>query len=419
MVVLQANKFFWLKGGAERYFFSVSDELESRGHPVAHFAMEHPENRPSPYSKYFVRHRDYDSPAGALRTLSQAASFIRSREAARRVTELVRDHRPDVAHLHNTYHQLTPSIIEALDEAGVPVVMTLHDYKLNCPNYCHFARGEYCYRCQGGRYYNAARVRCSGGSFARSALLSVEAYWQRRTGVYGRVRRFIAPSRFMRDHTAAAAADIGIDPARVVYLPSLCPSPETGSGLSEAEQAVLDGLPATFVLYFGRLSVEKGLDSLLDAAERLPEVPFVLCGDGPQREALEAAVSGRALENTQFTGYANKPLLERIVERARVAVLPAIWPENAPFTVIEAAAAGVPLVVSDMGGLPEMAEIVSGVVFRRGDGADMAQKIKALWNDPAGAAARGQAGRQAAVEYFDTDRHMEALLEIYDEVRRG
>jgi glycosyltransferase involved in cell wall biosynthesis len=419
MVVLQVNKFFWLKGGSERYFFSVSDELESRGHAVAHFAMEHPGNRLSPYSKYFVRRRDYDSPAGPLRTLAQAASFIRSKEAAQKITELVRDHRPDVAHLHNTYHQLTPSIIEALAAAGVPVVMTLHDYKLNCPNYCHFARGEYCYRCQGGRYYNAARVRCSGDSFARSALLSVEAYWQKRTGVYGRVRRFIAPSRFMRDHTAAAAADIGIDPARVVYLPSFCPPSQAGSGLDKDEQAVLDRLPETFVLYFGRLSVEKGLDSLLDAAQRLPDVPFVLCGDGPHREALEVDIKGRGLKNVEFTGYANKPLLERIVARSRLTVLPAIWPENAPFTVIEAAAAGVPQVVSDMGGLPEMADIVSGVVFRRGDGADMAAKIKELWDDPAGAAARGQAGRLAAVEYFDTDRHMDALLRIYDEVRRG
>ena len=100
-------------------------------------------------------------------------------------------------------------------------------------------------------------------------------------------------------------------------------------------------------------------------------------------------------------------------------VLPAIWPENAPFTVIESAAAGVPPVVSDMGGLPEMAGIVSGVVFRHGDGADLADKIKDLWEDPAEAAARGQAGRLAAVDYFDTNRHMESLLEIYDEVRRG
>jgi glycosyltransferase involved in cell wall biosynthesis len=417
MIVLQINKFFWLKGGAERYFFSVSEGLESLGHRVLHFSMEHPANRPSPYAKYFVSRKDYESPAGVVRTMRQAASFIRSREAASRIRRLIRDHRPDVAHLHNTYHQLTPSIIAALDGAGVPMVLTLHDYKLVCPNHNHFAGGAYCYRCRGGRYYQAAAARCSEGSFARSALLSVEAYWQRWTGVYARVGRFIAPSRFMRDRIAAAAGEVGIDAGRVVYLPNFSPPAEGQTDLSDAERSVYDGLPPSYVLYFGRLGVEKGLGTLLDAAAALPAVPFVVCGDGPERGALEQAAGERALDNVTFIGYANKPLLERVVERATVSVLPALSPENAPFTVIEAAAAGVPQVVSDMGGLPEMAEIVNGSVFKHGDAADLAAKIERLWSDPAGAKARAASGCSAAMEHFDRDRHIRSLLEIYDEVQ--
>jgi glycosyltransferase involved in cell wall biosynthesis len=417
MVVLQINKFFWLKGGAERYFFSVSEELESRGHRVVHFSMEHPSNRPSPYADYFVSRRDYESAAGLTRTISQAGSFIRSREAARNIRRLVAEHRPDVAHLHNTYHQLTPSIIDALDQAGVPVVMTLHDYKLVCPNYSHFAHGHYCYRCRGARYHQAALTKCSGGSFARSTLLSVEAYWQRSSGVYGKVRRYIAPSRFMRDHVAAAAGEVGIDPARIVHLPNFCPAAEAGDGLSDDDRAVLDSLPGSFVLYFGRLGEEKGLDSLLDSAERLDGVPFVLCGEGPHRAHLERVARERGLSNVYFVGYADQPLLERLVARAAVSVLPAIWPENAPFTVIESAAAGVPQVVSDMGGLPEMAEVVSGLVFRHGDGAELAARIEELWSDPDGARERAEAGRRAALDYFDRGRHLDSLLRVYDEVR--
>ncbi|MGD8414925.1 MAG: glycosyltransferase [Candidatus Latescibacterota bacterium] len=417
MVVLQINKFFWLKGGAERYFFSVSEALESRGHRVVHFSMKHPSNRPSPCADYFVSRRDYETPAGLAQTLSHAGSFIRSREAARNIRRLIADHRPDVAHLHNTYHQLTPSIIDALHEAGIPVVMTLHDYKLVCPNYSHFARGHYCYRCRGARYYQAALTRCSGGSFARSALLSAEAYWQRFSGVYGKVSRYIAPSRFMRERVAAAAREVGIDPGRIVHLPNFCPAAEDGAGLSAGDRAVLDNLPGSFVLYFGRLGEEKGLDTLLDAAERLDGVPFVLCGDGPHRASLERSANDRGLANVRFTGYANQPLLDRLVARAAVSVLPAIWPENAPFTVIEAAAAGVPQVVSDMGGLPEMAEVVSGRVFRHGDGSELAARIEELWSDPEDARQRAEAGRRAALDYFDRGRHVDALLRIYDEVR--
>jgi glycosyltransferase involved in cell wall biosynthesis len=418
MVVLQINKFFWPKGGAERYFFMVSEELERRGHQVVHFSMDHPENLPSPYAKYFVSRVDYDSPGGALQTLKQASSFIRSGEAARKIRALVRDHKPDVAHLHNIYHQLTPSIIAALRESGVPAVMTLHDYKLICPNYDHFAGGEYCYRCRGAKYFHAVFSQC-GGSFARSALLSVEAYWQQISGVYGRVSRFIAPSRFMRDRVAAEARATGVDAERVVFLPSFCPPEEAGEEPTADEAAVLDGLPDGYVLYFGRVSVEKGLDTLVDAAEGLPGVPFVVCGDGPRRAALEADASARSLGNVHFTGYVNKPLLERIVGRARAVVLPAIWPENAPFTVIEAAAAGVPLIVSDMGGLPEMADVVSGLVFRHGDCAELAARIDELWSDPAAAGERGAAGRKAAAEYYDRGRHMEALEKIYEEVTGG
>jgi glycosyltransferase involved in cell wall biosynthesis len=415
MKVLQINKFFWLKGGAERYFFMLSEALEARGHEVLHFSMRHPENIPSPQAEYFVSRREYGDSGGPLSIARNGFSFIRSTEAANNISRLIRDHKPDVAHLHNIYHQLTPSIIERLAGAGVPVVMTLHDYKLLCPNYCHFAGGRYCYRCRGGRYYQAPMTRCSGGAFSRSLLLAIEAYWQRLTGVYNRVDRYIAPSRFMRDRVAESARSLGIAPEKVIYMPSFCPASEAGDAAdSGAEQSVTDGLPPRYVLYFGRLSEEKGLDTLMDAAVSNPGVPVVMCGDGPRRAALEE----RALENVFFTGYVNKPVLDRILQRAAAVVLPAVWPENAPFTVIEAAVAGVPLILSDMGGLPEMAEIVSGEVFPNGDADALASAIVRLWDDPEGARETGLAGRAAAMEYFSRQKHMEALEDVYEQVTR-
>jgi len=350
---------------------------------------------------------------GLARSLAEGFNFIRSREAAGKIRELITKYEPQVAHIHNIYHQITPSVIPVLDAAGIPIVMTVHDYKLVCPNYSLFAGGKYCYRCKGGRFYNAVLTNCSG-SLSRGLLLAAEAYRQKTSGVYGSVRRFIAPSRYMRHKILAA----GFDKKRVVYLPGFMPPHGSGERgeLSAEEQRILENIPESYVLYFGRLSPEKGVLTLIDAAQKLPGARFVICGDGPEAGPLSDEVERRALGNVYFTGYADKPLLEQIIARARVTVLPTLSPENAPFTVLESAAAGVPLIVSDMGGLPEMADVLGGVVFGHGDSLDLAAKIEELWADPAAAKRMGEAGKKAAQEYFDKERHVEAIERIYGEV---
>jgi len=413
MVVLQINKFFYEKGGAERYLFLLSDALRDRGHEVIHFSMRHPENRPCPYESYFVSRKDYETPGGIVQAMRHGTSFVRSREAALNIRRLIRDHRPDVAHLHNIYHQITPSIIPELTAAGVPVVMTLHDYKLICPNYGLFAHDHYCYRCRGGRFYQAALTRCDGGALGRSLLLAVEAHWQRWTKAYDSVRRFIAPSRYL--HRMFVEAGFGAE--RLVYLPGFVPQRDLAAPEPQRGTPMIDGLPESYVLYFGRLSAEKGIETLLDTVALCPNIPLVICGGGPLEKALREKAESMRLDNVHFTGYLDKPVLDQVVANARVVVLPSASPENAPFTVLEAAAAGVPAIVSDMGGLPEMAEILGGWVFRSGDATALAGLIGDAWSDPAQARDRGRAARVALAEHFDRDRHVTALERIYQEAR--
>ena len=161
MRVLQINKFFFEKGGTERYYFALSKALEDRGHQVVHFSMRHPDNAPSPDADYFVRQQDFGRDYPALERVPRGLAFIRSREAASNIGRLIERSRPDVAHLHSIYHHITPSIIPVLQSAGVPVVMTLHDYKLICPNYSLFDGSSYCFRCKGGKFYRAPLARCS------------------------------------------------------------------------------------------------------------------------------------------------------------------------------------------------------------------------------------------------------------------
>jgi glycosyltransferase involved in cell wall biosynthesis len=415
MHVLQVNKFFYEKGGTERYFFSVSHALEKRGHAVTHFSMVHPGNRESPFAPFFVSQKSYSGHGATLGDVRAGLSFIRSGEAAACLRRLIERSKPDVAHLHNIYHQITPSIIPVLKQAGVPVVMTLHDYKLICPNYSLFDGKMYCYRCKGRRFYRAARTRCHERSFAKSLLLSIEAYWQKRTRVYDGVRVFLAPSRYIRD----AFIGEGFSAQRVVYLPPFVPDDDSAAGvLSEHDAALVDALPKRYIAYFGRLSAEKGLLTLVDAVGRVMRAPLVICGDGPLRKALEErAKETRA--RVHFTGHLERRVLRAVVERATAVVLPSESPENAPYTVLEAMAMGVPVIVSSMGGLPELAGRGGGVVFTAGDAAELAAKIYEFWETPTLASEIGQCGRRVAAEQLTEERHIESLVSIYQKAIEG
>jgi glycosyltransferase involved in cell wall biosynthesis len=411
MRVLQINKFFFEKGGTERYYFALSRALETRGHKVIHFSMRHPHNAPSSDADLFVRNRDFGRDYSALERVPRGLAFIRSREAASKLHRLVVESQPDIAHLHNIYHHITPSIIPVLEKAGIPVVMTLHDYKLICPNYSLFDGASYCFRCEGGRFYRAPLARCSGGSFLRSALLAVEAYWQRATRVYDSVRFFLAPSRYVRAKYVAE----GFDEKRVLYLPAFVESP------GESRTGSPQDLPDRYVLYLGRLSREKGLATLLGAMERLEDVPLVVCGDGPLSQELKRRTANGP--PVRFLGHVDRRSVRDAISGASAVVQPSESPENAPFSVLEAMALGTPVIVSDMGGLPELAEKAAGKVFKAGDAAALAECIRAVWQDGAGAAVMAEQGRRAIASDFSLATHMDRLQEIYERAvsrpRRG
>ncbi|MFH0777216.1 MAG: glycosyltransferase, partial [Candidatus Eisenbacteria bacterium] len=197
MRILQVNKFFFLKGGAERYFFALSELLDSRGHEIVSFSMKDPRNLPSRYSENFVSHVTLDGSgpiAGRLRT---AGRIIYSFEARRKLRELISRTRPDVAHLHNIAHQISPSIIGLLKSSGVPVVQTLQDYKLACPAYLMMVRGKACDKCVPGRFYNVIANRCVQESVQASLVSCAEAYLHRLLHTFAGVDAFLCSSRFM------------------------------------------------------------------------------------------------------------------------------------------------------------------------------------------------------------------------------
>jgi glycosyltransferase involved in cell wall biosynthesis len=403
--VLTVNKFYYHRGGAETVMFDEMRMLRDHGHDTVPFAMRHASNYSTPYSRYFVSNIELREASGGIGGRAAAAGRILwSREASSKVTELVRNSSPDIAHAHNVYHQLSPSILRALSRAGVPVVMTLHDYKLVCPAYTLYANDAICERCSGGKFYNAVLQGCVKGSRGKSALCAVEGYAHRVTGAYARnVKLYVAPSRFL----ASKVVELGLDPRRIVHVPN---SVET----RDVPVASSDG---GYVLFTGRLERVKGVRTLLEAFRGIAGargVQLRIAGDGEDRAWLEDYCREHALNDVHFLGHLAHERVAEEIDGAAFVVVPSEWYENAPLSVLEAAARGKAVVVSGLGGLPELViPGETGVVFEAGNASALREAIEQLLADPAATREMGRKGRAFMEETFSPERHYEQLMGVY------
>jgi len=315
------------------------------------------------------------------------------------------DFRPDVVHLHNIYHQLSPSILRPLARRGVPAVMTLHDYKLACPTYRFLDHGKICEACLGGRFHHAVLRRCNRGSLASSAVSALELSLHTVTGAYRPVQLFICPSRFIAGRMSAA----GVFVERLRHLPHFIDC----GGISVRAGA------GAGVAYAGRLAQEKGVDVLIEAVALLEGVTLEVAGDGPEREALESLARRLAPERVRFHGALSKKATHDLLRGAALVAVPSRWYENQPMIVLEAFACGVPVVASQLGGLPELIEPgVDGALVPANDPLALAGALRDVLGDPGRAVSMGAAARAKVEERFQTATHLARLDELYSEATR-
>lgn len=402
--VLLINKFYHdvgPAGGVGRYLVQEEEDLRARGWEVVPFAMADADARPSPWDRFFVRPHDY---ARVRFSPSSAASLIWNREAARNLDALLREVRPDVVHMHNVYHHLSPSILPVLRRHRLPVVMTLHDLRLLCPAIHMLRDGQPCERCRGGRLWHAVLGGCVKGSRAASLLAAVETWHQRSRGFYlDAVDRFLCPSAFYAERFAAW----GYPEEDLVPLPNFVDT----ARFQPVEDAAQDEY-----LYFGRLSAEKGLATLLRAHDAwcrtradagLPPPPALkIAGSGPAEPGLRALAAELGLDDVFLGALAPDDLAARL-PHAAFTVLPSEWYENGPLSLLESLACGVPVVGADIAGIPEsLDDGVDGVLFRSGDAAALAEALERAAT--LGPAAR-LAARERAVRHHERGRHMDSL----------
>ncbi|RBY82907.1 glycosyl transferase family 1 [Geodermatophilus sp. TF02-6] len=399
-VLLVGNHWTQAPGGAETVLVLTADLLRAAGHEVVPFAVAEERTLPTP-----VRDRlPAAAGAGARTRFGEAWAGTWSPRAYRALAGVVDRVRPDVAHVHHVFERLTVSVLDALRRGGVPTVMTLHDYKPVCPNFRLFTDGAPCTRCLSGRYANVVRHRCLEGSRWRSVAAAADAYASRARGVWSRVDRFVAPSAFLRDRVV----DGGLPADRIDVLPN----PVVAGAAPRAAAA-----EPPSVLYASRLVAEKGVHTLLDAAARLPAgVRVRLAGSGRLEAAVRARVAAEGLP-VDVLGPLPPARVVSELRAAAVAVLPALWWENCPMAVLEAAAHGVPVVASAVGGIPELVDDGrTGLLVPPGDADTLAGALTRLVRDPGAATRMGRAGWARVRARHDPAGHVAALLEVYRRV---
>jgi glycosyltransferase involved in cell wall biosynthesis len=403
MRILVANKFWYRRGGLERVMFDEIALLASAGHEVAHFSMAHPENDSSRWSEFFVPYLEMGQ-SGSLTSaekLLAAGRMFHNGEAARRFERLIHVFAPDIIHVHGIHRQISPSILGVARRHMVPVVQTVHDYHHVCPADLLLYRGqEVCNprRCGKIWYGPAMAGRCVHDSLAASALSAAETSWSRATGVYERgIARFISPSRFMAERMRDGGWSLPVD---IVPNPAALGPQREGQGAGFA--------------FVGRLVREKGAEVAL-AAAREADVKLTIAGEGPLLEGLRSE-----FPESTFLGRIDGSRVERLMKEVRAVLVPSLVYENASMSVLEAMGAGVPVIASALGGLPELIrDGVEGLLVPPGEIRELAFAMRKLADDDEIAARLGQAAQRRASTVYSPEDHLRGILASYGAALRS
>lgn len=395
MKVLLINNIFYRKGGSEAVYFNTAELLKKHGHEVVFFSFKREENIACEQSEYFPE-------LGGK--VNQLKSYFWNAEAARLLEKLIIAEKPDVAHVHLFWGLMSPSIFGVLKKHNVPLVHTVHDYRMVCPAYTFKNNaGEICEKCGGGKFMNCLKGRCAKGSLLQSALMTAEMYLRNaKHHPVDNIAGFVFVSNFAKEKHLQY--DKKFEKANNIVLYNY-----TTPMLERTEKK------GDYYLFYGRLSYEKGIPTLLEAFSKHPEMKLKVVGTGPIEAELKAKYS---LPNIEFVGYKSGKELFSLVRDTKFVCVPSEWYENNPMTIVEAYSLGTPVIGSRMGGIPEIIKDgKTGYTFESGNLSDLEQQIaKANALSAEEYAAMADAAYKFYQQNFSEEHHYEELMKFYEGV---
>ncbi len=343
MKVLLIDVYNFNKGGAETVCFNTGKMLEEHGHEVVYFTLKWADNNPSPYSKYFPESKE--TRRGPLKQVKNMINYFYHFEAARKIEQLIGDEKPDIAHIHLMWGQITPSIFPVLKKYNIPILFTVHDYRIVCPAYTfRNGKGQICEECKGKHFYKCFTNTCCKGSKLMSAVMAAEQYFR---------NRYFNPAKYIDGfiYVSNFAKEI-----QERYMPAVKAKKNItlyNFSTSIAEHAK-EMSKDKYFLFFGRLSYEKGAKTLLEAFKDIKQCNLKVVGTGPKEDELKEYAKSNGMHNVEFLGYKRGKELADLVSNAYFVVVPSEWYENNPMTIIEAYSVGTPVIGAKIGGIPEI-----------------------------------------------------------------
>jgi len=384
MRVLQVHNQYRFFGGEDAVVENTAKLMERRGVQISS-----------------VIRSSCDVGSGLWSRVSASLSSVHSRSSYLSMENILRELEPSVVHIHNLYPLLSPSVLLACSRASVPVVMTLHNFRLICPIGIFFRQGKVCEACVGGREYSCVLNNCRN-SLAESTAYAVRTVVARRFRQFVKgVNAFVAPAQFL----VRKYVDAGFDEQKFTVIPNFTPLPTREANPHSGK----------FAAFIGRFSPEKGVDILADAISRIPEMVLSLAGDW---SAMPETV-GRLPRNASLMGNLGGAELEAFFRGARFIVVPSVCYEVCPMVVLESMSFGLPVIASNIGGLPELVEDgQTGLLFEPGNAADLSDKMRRLWNDPSLCERLGKAARKKVKKVYSEHAFFEGLRSVYSELTR-
>ena len=385
MKILLIHNEYQQPGGEETVVEQEHKLLEGAGHQVIRYRRSNWET---------------DEYTGTRKALL-LKRIVWASDSRREVLSLLQLEKPHVAHVHNTFMVISPSIYSACREAGVPVVQTLHNFRLFCPAAFYYREGKVCEECTDHSLLRGITYGCYRESRGNTAVVAAMLKFHRlcRTWELG-VNRFVALTQFARERFVAG----GLPAEKVEVKPNFM----------HADPGAREGV-GEYALFVGRLSPEKGVSTILEAWSRLhTPIPLRIVGDGPLISELRDEAHRRKLASVEFAGRLPREQTVQAMKNARFLIFPSLWYENFPMTIVESFACATPVICS---GLGAMAEIVSdrrlGLNFSTGDAADLAAKVEWAWTHPAEIAAMGAAARKEYQTRYTPEQNYTTLMDIY------